>query len=315
MRNIEEFRSYYDTRLLPGIVTLEELRLRALSKKSNFTFLLIGIYLLAVLLMLVLPKQVASAVMITTLVSFSFLPFLYKAIVGHLVSDFVTHFKKNIIGEGLLKFFDPGLTYEPEQGIFKKAVEISEVFWQAIDEFESDDQVKGTVKGTFLQFSEVHAKRKGKSIFDGLFFIASFNKHFTGGVIVEPNTLVNRVGSTVSGIFTSFDVVRPPQIELEDPEFSKEFRVYGTDPVVSRYILSLRLMQRMLEFKKKANTDVYFSFVRERIFVAVACEEKLFEPSLEQQIGFETMEYWARSISLVFGIVEDLKLNVHIWGK
>ena len=45
---------------------------------------------------------------------------------------------------------------------------------------------------------------------------------------------------------------RLEEIELEDPEFMEHFRVYSTDQVEARYILSPSMMERLLAFRREA---------------------------------------------------------------
>jgi len=63
-------------------------------------------------------------------------------------------------------------------------------------------------------------------------------------------------------------------IKLEDPEFEKEFCVYGINQIESRYIFSTSLMHRILEFKRKWNTKIYLSFVDSKLYIAIGIKKE-----------------------------------------
>ncbi|HUX56652.1 MAG TPA: DUF3137 domain-containing protein [Bacteroidales bacterium] len=105
-------------------------------------------------------------------------------------------------------------------------------------------------------------------------------------------------------------------IKLEDPEFEKEFCVYGDDQIEARYILSPALMQRIVEFKRKWNTKVYLSFRDSKVYIAIKLNKNLFETRLFKSIvDYAFIEENIRFLVLLTGIVEDLNLNTRIWTK
>ena len=87
-----------------------------------------------------------------------------------------------------------------------------------------------------------------KTLFRGLFFTAKFAKNFPNRTFVLPNDLSNRVPLV--------NYWRGENIKLEDLEFDRLFRVYGDDQIESRYILSTSLMQRLVDFNRKAKRKV-----------------------------------------------------------
>jgi hypothetical protein len=105
-------------------------------------------------------------------------------------------------------------------------------------------------------------------------------------------------------------------VKLEDPEFEREFVVYGSDQIEARYILSPALMQRIMEFKNKVGTKVHLSFVRSWVNIAIPFERDLWETSLlGKALDFKQIGEYHRDLELAFGIVEDLNLNTRIWTK
>ncbi|MHC4389637.1 MAG: DUF3137 domain-containing protein [Planctomycetota bacterium] len=185
------------------------------------------------------------------------------------------------------------------------------------------DYVSGKIGATRIEFSELHAEyesgsgknRSRRTVFKGLFFIADFNKHFTCQTIVLPDTAENLFGS-FGKLFQSWNILRGQLIKLEDPEFERNFVVYGNDQIQARYILSTSLMERIVDFKRKTNRRIYLSFVGSKVFVAISFTKDLFEPRLFQTIlDFGLIQEYFGDLQLAVGIVEDLNLNTRIWSK
>jgi Protein of unknown function (DUF3137) len=144
-------------------------------------------------------------------------------------------------------------------------------------------------------------------IFKGLFFRAEFNKKFRGKTTILPNNLSSKI--------QPFHRSRGQIARLEDPEFSKYFTVYSNNQVEARYVLSTSLMERLVRFRKKANRQVYISFVESMIYIAIPYQEDLFEPKLfSTMLNFNPIRDYFENLQLMIGIVEDLNLNRRIWG-
>ncbi|MDD3276584.1 MAG: DUF3137 domain-containing protein, partial [Kiritimatiellales bacterium] len=124
--------------------------------------------------------------------------------------------------------------------------------------------------------------------------------------------LFGKLGQTLQGIGKSHGEL----IKLEDPEFEKAFAVYSTDQVEARYILSPALMRRMLEFKAKTGTKVYFSFTGDEVNIGISSTKNRFEPKLFSTVlDIEMAREFVDDLQLALGIVDDLNLNTRIWTK
>ncbi|MCX6694844.1 MAG: DUF3137 domain-containing protein, partial [Candidatus Altiarchaeota archaeon] len=123
-------------------------------------------------------------------------------------------------------------------------------------------------------------------------------------------------GKMIGGFIQSKNITRPPLVKMEDPEFEKDFVVYGQDQVEARYVLSTSLMQRITEFRKKTGKNIFLSFVDDKLMVAIPYKKDQFEPSLFHSIvDFEQIRQFHAVLQLTAGIVEDLNLNTRIWNK
>lgn len=321
MKTLDELRVFYNTELLAELNQFEAKR-RQVMQNSVIVFavllvcgLLIGGAIVTCTgnpVMLLLPLIIGIA--------------LGAAVFGFLNRDYKAEFKQRIISR-LIRFVEPQLTYQPQQCVSKEVFKQSSIFQHHIDRYHGEDCVSGKVGQTEIVFSEVHAEYmttsgSGKhrrtewhTIFKGLFFIADFNKYFHGQTVILPDTaekLFGGFGQTLQ----SWTPGRAELIKLEDPEFEKEFVVYGDDQVEARYILSPSLMQRITEFRNKTGGNLYLSFTGSRLYVAVPLARNMFEPSyFTCAADFKCIEEYYHDLLLAVGIVEDLNLNTRIWSK
>ncbi len=298
MKTEQEFEQFYKEVLEKKIAEIETLR-KAVGRK--------------ILLYFVLPLGIAIVVC-------CFIPMLwfimlgFPVIVQYLVpiynydrSAYRNAFRNSVISE-MVSFINDKLTYSPDKGIQLAAIRISRLFEYQRDG-EASNYVEGPLGETFIQFSEINLNFGigfGDSLFKGIFLIASFNKYFHGDYFV--------FSGHHSNPYAQFTDVK--KLTLEYPEFNKEFTSYGSDEVEGRYILTPAMMQRMLDFKAKVNSRVYFSFTRSRLFIAIGSHRvTLFDPSLFHATRYENLALWNKYLQLAVGVVEEFQLNTRIWSK
>ncbi|MEH2441221.1 DUF3137 domain-containing protein [Nostoc sp.] len=147
-------------------------------------------------------------------------------------------------------------------------------------------------------------------IFKGLFFKAKFNKTLRTVTIVQPKI--------INANIHALNHVKKQVIKLEDPEFAKFFTVYGDDQIEARYVLSTSLIDKIVNFRKKTNRNIYISFVDDMIYIAIeeAIENNIFDPNLYKSVlSFAPLREYFETLNLMLGIVEDLNLDRGIWQK
>lgn len=318
MKTINELRQFYETTLRPDLEALELKRKQVLGRIVYLVIAIIPLVLTGILLFFKFPQFGGFFFFLPVILTVVIGGFVYKFITG----DYVVLFKMLII-ERLVKFIDEQLDYSYKQGISKSELNGSKIFHTKPNRYKADDLVYGKAGETAIKFSEVDAKHESGSgknrtvvqVFKGLFFIADFNKHFIGRTVVLPDTS-EKIFGKLGQAFQKWNVSRDDLIKLEDPEFEREFVVYGTDQVEARYILSTSLMQRIMEFKRKVPNKLHLSFVGSHVYIAVSYRRNLFEPKLfKTLLDFGPVEEYFNDLTLAIGIVEDLNLNTRIWTK
>ena len=317
MKTLDELKKFYTNELSADLQQLEQRR-KGVMRNTIITVSFIG--LLAVGGAGAMVSQGAPPMV------FLF-ALIASVIIGGLAFKFIgggykREFKWRIIAQ-VVKFLDPQLNYQPDGLIDKHTFKASKLFKHHIDRYKGEDLIRGQVGKTDVVFSELHAEYKSGSgknqswhtIFKGLFFIADFNKHFRGQTVVLPDTAEKLFGG-LGKMLQDWNIGRPDVVNLEDPEFEREFVVYGNDQVESRYILSTSLMQRILDFKHKTNTKIYLSFIGSKVYVAVPMKKNMFEPKYFSNMdNFGPILDYYRDLSFAIGIVDDLNLNTRIWSK
>jgi len=230
-------------------------------------------------------------------------------------------YKQNVVKQ-IVHLINPDWNYDPNGRISSSNYRNSELFNRSWDKYEGDDLVSGAIDKTDFRFSELHTQYKtittdseGKreeewhTIFKGLFAHADFNKEIKGRTFVLPERAskqIKEVGATG----------RTKLVKLENPEFEKIFKVYSTDQIESRYILTPTMMESIVNIHKKYKKRVYFSFIGSRVYVAMSFNKDLFEPRLlKSGVRFEDMEQMNDNFSLIQVIINEMNLNTRIWTK
>ena len=323
MKTLEELRQFYDTTLINELIVLEAQR-KAVVKKVGIAAA--GILAVIAVVLIVMRGAMAQSAMFA----------LFPVVFGLVVLGVITHLMargyvgqfKDVVIYGIVKFIDETLSYSKHGYIGESVFRACEIFKRQPDRYKGDDLVAGKLGATEIEFSEIHAEykttttdSKGRrkthwhTIFKGLFFIGDFNKDFACEVVVLPDTAERFLGR-LGQMFQSWNIGRGELIKLEDPEFEKLFAVYGDDQIQARYILSTSLMKRIVDFKKKTGRQIFLSFIRSRIYVAVSYNKSLFEPRLLRTlIDFAPIQEYFEDLQVAIGIVDDLNLNTRIWSK
>ena len=323
MKTLNDLRKFYEVELQGDLRELEGQRKQILQKLLYVGAGVVGVLAVVLIFMREAVSEQPMILLFPVVIGLIIMGIALKV----LTKDYVIKFKNRII-ERIVKFIDTSLHYSSYDCIPESIFMACEIFKQRPDRYKGDDLVQGKIEKTEIQFSEIHAEYKTESrdskgkrqthwhtIFKGLFFMGDFNKHFKGRTVVLPDTAEKLLGG-LGKFFQSWNIGRGELIKLEDPEFEKEFAVYGNDQVEARYILSTSLMKRIMDFKRKTGKKIFLSFVGSRVFVAVSFRKDLFEPKVFSTVlAFEPIQEYFEDLQLAIGIVDDLNLNLRIWTK
>lgn len=312
-----------DASIQASLSRLESTRLRNLRKIKVQT----GLYTLAVLILASLFFSFvtsdsddgggAGALLFPLLFAGGLGYYFYRWLTKKVKDDF-----KSRLIPALLLEIDPSLTYQAEGGLPVQDVLEAKLFnRKRFTQYETQDRVGGKVGSTQISFAlsrireeqdqsvatqllwnENASTRDVVTIFEGLLFVADFNKHFSSRTYLnQPNH------STVGDLFGN-------RVELEDPEFNSLFTVHSTDPVEARYLLSPSLMEKFKALR--ARGELIASFADGKLWLALSMPMGTLDPDLSTPFtdASQITRILAQLRSLL-GIVDELGLNARIWTK
>jgi len=319
MASVNDLTDFYYTELYPELKILEAERKKV---KSRVTTVLgaLGIVTLGIAALVAKNVGFNDSIIFIFFAGFGLGGFVYK----YMVKDYTSEFKQKII-RPLIQAIDTELRYAPLHHISESLFSHAELFTQSIDRYSGNDHVQGSIEGVALQFSDIHAEHKSSdskgrtrwsTIFQGLFIVADFNKHFHGHTVVLPDSAESTFGSYIGNLMQSYNFSRNDLVKMDDPEFEKEFVVYGSDQIESRYILTHSMMRRLIDLRKRAGHRIYVSFHGTHIYIAIDYRDDLFEPKLfSSLLEYKAAMAYTQTLHLATGVIKELKLNEKLWSK
>ena len=268
MKNLtrEEFSQIYENQFLPILTPLEQKR-KIDKKKSKPFEILCVIFGLSIIITSFLPNTPFPEIRIVSVI----LLIITIFIAGNVCPGIRDDVKKEVITKILSLFWQFYLTTD-KYPITAKTIKEMGLFPSFTDIY-CDDVIEGIHKDLNLTISETHlfhSEQIGKHahIFDdfhGLLLKIQMHKKFTGKTIVGVNHNIRKL--------KGFE-----QVNLEDIEFAKNLKVFSTDQIEARYILTTAFMQRLFwlgEFFANngdavSNKSNYAAFSQEDLLVSAA---------------------------------------------
>ena len=308
----EEIKSKYEGILAIFKAGKKDIFARSKKNWKNAFFAYLGLVVLAVLLFSFgVIKLKGSAILILFIVPA--VVFVIPAIISStLKGKWVQKYKDEVL-KPIVEAQFPGIVYEDQHYISERMFNASNLFSNP-DRFKGEDLFSGKLEATAFTFSEVHAEEKHESrdkdgntttsystIFRGLFLIADFNKE------IQNETYVYSSGGKW---FSRFKRVR-----LEDPVFEDRFNVYSDDQIEARYVLTPKIMSRIVELEDRFGANLYLSFRGSQVYIAISESYDMFEASFNEDVSFNQIERFLAEVNSILAIINDLDLNLRIWTK
>lgn len=320
MATLSSLMDYYYSTMYPELKALEEERLRIVGRLKKVAFILCGVVVISIFLLI----HYAQFVPLHAFgLSGIFGVILFIFMFHHEKSGYQSLFKDNVI-EKIIYFINPTFVYRKDGTIGEDEYMHCGLFPEAYDRYRGSDLVEGVLDGVSVRFSDLHVEQKRRTknnkeewhtLFQGLFFIADFHKSFRARTYVLPDVAERALG--VLGMwFQELNRTHGELIKLDHVAFEKHFAVYGEDRVEAHYILSHTFMERILDFAKKRDKNLFLGFVNGKMYLALSYTKALFEPSITRSLlTFEYIKEYFELLEMVFGIIDEFKLNQKLWSK
>ncbi|WP_163319011.1 DUF3137 domain-containing protein [Dysgonomonas sp. 520] len=232
-----------------------------------------------------------------------------------------TTFKTKIFDK-MVKFINPSVEYSPLGHIGLPEFLESGFFVEKNYDIDGSDQISGRHNGVPFLMCDLSVsyrrnfsdeKEGPDSVFFGQFFVARFNKSFSSSVYLIPKKKFF-AGSNDIGGYTS---PSGEKVLLEDPEFMDMFNVYAEDQVEARYILTTAMMERIKQLTKRTKGQYHIVFNNNKITVANNSRTDNFEVGYSKSLtknDNELLVNFYKDLADQFAIIDELRLNVRIWG-
>ncbi len=299
------FHKFYETKLLPKLEAIEQQRL--IQKKRKLS----GIVCIIVLIIISLIFQHPGVIGFTVVgVFIAFFVFFGGNTAERIMND---DYKTNIIQFSVGQLFKD-VAYYPYKGMSNAEFSALSLFKEKSDRYDSEDLFLGKKDKTKFSFSEVHAEYKKETvdskgryqetwhtIFKGIMFACDFNKDFYGNTLIQQDSL-KLFGSDT-------------RVKLESPDFENEFDVYSSDEQEARYILSPKLMEKMIELKQDFKA-FEIEFRNKKMYFAIPYGKDSFEVSAWRTVlNKEHIYFEINIINKLISVIDTLDLNMRIWSK
>ena len=303
----------YGTVLKPRLDELEGLRrhVRTAIVKSA---IIVGIPMLGVIGFgqLVTDNEAVpfiSFAFVVAAVLFTLFRYAIPAFTAH--TNYRTRFKREVVGE-VFRIVAPDAQYDPLKGMGRQPLDDSGLFLDRGDH-QSDDRVRGRIAGIPFEAAEVarrYTTRGSKSqtthtVFHGLFLQLAADCAINGTVIVDPVSPGRAMLGDRSGL---------TEVAFEQPDFSREFKVYATHEGDARRAVTPALQEGLLAVLRKTAHPVFLALRPDRAFVAVNYRRALFEPAIAATTSLEAVQEIADHFGVAELIVRELKLQLRVTG-
>lgn len=156
-----------------------------------------------------------------------------------------------------------------------------------------------------------------KYVFDGCYISATLNKKIAEHIYLIPNNFADLI---INGTLKDYITYSGEEIQLENIEFSKKYKVYSDDEIQARYILSLSLMEKINEIDDILKGKKYIVFKAGRRFV-ICLEGFKIENLRKISLPFnynssklkENLKYIFENLNKLFEIYNILELGNDIY--
>ena len=221
----------------------------------------------------------------------------------------------------VIEFWNPSFQYTPWASDMRGWLSQSRLVPEKFDRALSSDVVSGKLGATSFRFAEFELqsvnkeKKETRTVFKGVLFEADANKHFSSPLFALPDATEAHLGMIGRAWQSLQGRAYGRLIHLEDPVFEKHFKVYGSDTVEARYLLSPSLMQRLVRIRESHGCPIRVGFVDGKLRVVLELDTDFFAIPPLERLDARRLKQWAAELHALVGLVEELDLNTRVWSK
>lgn len=303
MKQLDEFRIYYNKTIHPELLRMERLRIRLIRLLFFSCIMLIGIIILEIYLQLWIITLFLSIPIALLIVYLS-----YR------IRKFVRTFKPNVMNL-ILDFIDDGLnrgtlTYQQNESISRETFFSSGLFVSKAPFYKGEDYISGKVGEMDFELSELDIRHvspvsnKLDQVFKGVFLHAFFPEETEGEIKIWPRDRFHHYSRAVKA-FTWNEGINV-DYEIMNDWFRSQFVTYALPDTHVIGILSDPMQEALANYVYETGKELFMAFSDQDIYVAVTEEKDLLEPNiLRSNLSFELVREFFEDVQLLLRIIED----------
>lgn len=303
MKQLDEFRIFYNKTIHPELLRMERLRIRLIRLLFFSILMLIGIILLEIYLQLLIVTLFLS-IPIALLIAY----------LTYRIRRFRKTFKPNVMNL-VLDFIDDGLNrgtllYDQNKSISRETFFRSGLFVSKAPFFKGEDFISGKVGEMDFELSELDIRQvspvsnKLDQVFKGVFLHAFFPEETKGEIKIWPRERFHHYSRAVKA-FTWNDGIDVDH-EIMNDWFRAQFVTYALPDTHVIGILSDPMQEALANYVYETGKELFMAFSDQDIYVAVTEEKDLLEPNiLRSNLSFELVREFFEDVQLLLRIIED----------
>lgn len=268
-KNDEEFNQFLDNKYFDEISELygciKEKKKKIIISKIRFGLIIEGFFIV-ITNVIELNKYVNGflwlidlvTILIISVIAYSSTCFeirkIMKSLNDEIIKDIFSFISDNDRNE---------IEYSPEKKISKDSLNEAGLFNLDIVNYDGKNFTKVPYYKNTMIFSDLctyvydKSTQKKKKIFDGIYIGATMNKKNKNYIYLVPNNISDKV---VKSKIKSYIHYKGYDINLENAEFTKKYKVFCDDEIQARYILSMSLMERINKVDEIFKSKKYIIF-------------------------------------------------------
>ena len=171
--------------------------------------------------------------------------------------------------------------------------------------YSVDDRIRGLYGEIFIDIAEINNYEK-KGI------IKTENRIGKNALFIRAESPKNYEGITI--ITTQSHYKNMQEINLESVDFSKMFKVYSTDQIEARYLLTTAFMERLMEISKKEYVDkLHVSFEQNSMNIFIESSKDWFEIPINKSLdNMLNLRQIVDEFIIIIKLANTLKLEQNI---
>ena len=219
----------------------------------------------------------------------------------YLLKNYYQEFKENIITQIIKLLGGENLEYNHKNFISTTDFGASNLF-NFFNNYSGDDLIIGEINNLKFKCSELHVSyttgsgksKRTRQIFNGLFFV----------IDIPQNIDKDKCFGTNSDF--------GDEILLDNIEFNELFKVFGNDSTEVFYILSSKVLEKMVNFVNKTGHNFQFSFKGNKLYIAIEAGflKRFFEPPIFTSLwDYKIYDEIVMDFKLIFELLNQLEFR------